>query len=397
MRILISNVSIKDYPAAAFLRSYYLAKGLASKGHSVTFITNQNNTFKFPFDIEIRDKVKIVSFPSILKSKYNIYGYTLFSTILKILYVLFKKFDLVHSDLHRNTSLWPCLVHRFFYKSKLVSEWWDYLGPTGQYDSKSKYWKATIGPYDNYMELKSKKISDGVIVLAEFLREKASEIGIPKEKIFKLWGASDVDKIKFYVSPYENRKLFGLNNDKIILIFSGMSTAEFEENLHTFRAIKKIRKEGVDLCIARTGKKFSSEYLKKYNITDELLQLGYVDYKDYDKLLSCANAFVLIQEYNNKNRGRWPNSCGDYLAAGRPIFSNSIGDLIELENQFKDGFIIINKTNEEEIYDKLKYFTENLDKHTLIYPKIRNFAEKFFSWDFRTNELISIYNKILSK
>lgn len=395
MKILISNVSIKDYPVAAFLRSYYLAKGLAANGHDVTFITNQNNTFIFPYKVEIRDGIKIVAFPSLLKSKYIIYGYTFLSTLLKILYVLFKKYDIVHSDLHRNTSLWPCLVHRFFYKSKLISEWWDFLGPSGQYDSKSKYWKKTIGPYDNYMEIKSKKISDCVIVLSDFLKDKAIASGVSGEKVFKLWGASDINKIKFYISPNENRKIFNIDEKKIILIFSGMSSAEFEENLETFKAIMKLRSEGVDICIARTGKRFNDEYLKRYGIKDELLQLGYVDYNNYDKLLSCANAFILIQENNNKNKGRWPNSSGDYLAAGRPIISNSVGDIKELEQIFKSGFIIIEKLDCEDIYKKLKEFSDNLSQYSLLFPIIRKFAEEKFSWEIRTKELEEIYMKTL--
>lgn len=396
MKILISNVSIKDYPAAAFLRSFYLAKGLAKRGHNVTFITNQKDRFKFPYEIEIRDKVKIVSFPSLLSSKYIIYGYTVFSTLLKIIYVIFKKYDIVHSDLHRNTSLWPCLVHRFIYRSKLVSEWWDFLGPSGQYDSKSKYWKKTIGPYDNRMELRSKIISDATIVLAEFLRQKAIELKIPNEKIFKLWGASDIHNIKFYPSSKENRKLFGIDESKLVLIFSGMSTAEFEENLITFKALKRLREEGIDICIARTGRKFSDEYLKKYDISDELLQLGFVDYNEYDKLLSCADAFILIQENNNKNKGRWPNSSGDYLAAGRQVFSNSIGDINELEKIFESGFVIINKLDENEVYMKLKEFSEKVQQYSLSYPNIRKFAEEFFSWDVRTLELEAIYHKVLN-
>ncbi len=76
-----------------------------------------------------------------------------------------------------------------------------------------------------------------------------------------------------------------------------------------------------------TGRKLSQETKQKYNIGNELYEFGWVDYKIYSEVLSCADLFLLLQKDNNINKARWPNKVGDYLAAGRPILVNKMGEL----------------------------------------------------------------------
>lgn len=397
MKVLISSVSIKDMPAGVFSRGFNLAKGLVKRGNKVTFLTTQKNEFVFPYSIENRDGVEIIAFPSLSTLRIRKFGYTILPTVLKLFYILLKKYDVVHSDVHRPTSLFPCLAHRLLHKSILISDWQDFLGPSGIYDKKSKYWKLSIGPLDNWLELYSKKKSDGIVVLSDFLKEKTIELGVKENTIFKLWGGSDIDNIKFYDNSKENRGLFNISQDELVFIIVGMSVHEYEENLSTFKSIKKLRSNGKKIKIVRTGTPFSDYLRKKHEIGVEIVELGFIDYKYYDKLLSCADAFLLMQELNNKNLARWPNAIGDYIAAGRPIIANRLGELKELEKIFPSAFIIMQSTEEKYLFEKFKEIYENKQDLKNSYQTIREFACSNFSLDFRAEELEKIYNLLLKE
>ena len=102
-----------------------------------------------------------------------------------------------------------------------------------------------------------------------------------------------------------------------------------------------------------------------------------------------------MQSNNNKNLARWPNSIGDYLAAGRPIIANGIGELKELQDMFPSGMIIMESTDDDYVYDKLLEVYEIKQNLRNNYRAIREFACANFSWDFRAEELDSIYWTIL--
>ena len=299
MRILISTIAIKDRPTGVFSRGFNLAKGLVKLGNQVTFLTTQDKGFNFPYSKEVRDGVLIIAVPSFFSFKIKKFGYDFMPILLKTFYILFKNYDIVHSDLYRPSSLLPCIIHRFFHKSLLISDWQDINGRTGLYNSKSKIWKWTIGPFDNWLELYSKKISDGIIALSEPLKLKTKNLNI--SKAYKLWGGSDLDKIKFCKSSLTNRKFFNLSKDDFVIVFIGLAMTDYEDNLSVFKAIQKSKNTGINITVVRTGKRYSEAFKAKHNIGNEILDLGYVDDRVYGKLLSCADACMLVQKENNNN------------------------------------------------------------------------------------------------
>ena len=93
-----------------FGRTFSLAKEVALMNNEVVLITTQPfKEFKFPFKEEIRDSVKIISFPDILPSNFRRTGFGIFSAFLKVLYLIkHHKYDIVHSDTgHRPSAAFP--------------------------------------------------------------------------------------------------------------------------------------------------------------------------------------------------------------------------------------------------------------------------------------------------
>ena len=392
LNILISNIGLLDAHNAAFLRSYYFAKALASFGHKVTFITTQRSGFHFPYKKMNRDDIEIYAVASLFPIKIRKFGYDLLPLLIRIMIIINKRFDIVHSDNHRPNSFLPCIIHRFFYKSKYIAEWWDYFGKTGQYDKKALIWKKTIGPIDNFLETYTKKKADGVVVLSELLYQRAINIPVPNNKIKIIWGGSDVETIKFYQSSIVNRSRFNLPADKFLFFSTGMGAVEILEYRPFFEALVALYKRRQDFAFVRTGSPVPDYIKNELKINNILLEVGFVDYSDYGTVLSCSDMFVLVQENNNKNKGRWPNCIGDYIAAGRHILMNLIGDLETFHKKHPIGTIVIER-DKEQILETIINILDNKTKYEKERKKIIDFAKVQFSWEKRARELENFYIK----
>ena len=57
------------------------------------------------------------------------------------------------------------------------------------------------------------------------------------------------------------------------------------------------------------------------------------------KALTCADLFLLPFADKVYNRGRWPCKIGDYLASGRPVVSNPVGEVRELMQKHEVGVL----------------------------------------------------------
>jgi len=391
LRILFSHYGIKK--GDGWGRSFFLARGLAELGHSVTFLTSQYGEFKFPFRKEIIDKVLVISFPDIVPKSFRKGGIGILNIILKIFYVLFKKYDIVHSDSgHRPSSGLPCVVNRFFHKSKYVSEWWDYFGKGGVYDEMPWWYKLTLGNYDTWAEKHNKKIADGVIALSHFTKERAKKLGIDEQKILILQGGSDVKGIKFYPNT-KLRDKYNLPLDYLTFGYIGMNDDELEYIEPFLLAINDLKRE-YKINWFTTGKKLSNNKKLKYNLGEELKEFGWVNYEIFSEVISCADIFLLLQKDNLINYARWPQKFGDYLAAGRPLLANKIGEIKYLCEKYNITFIFV-EYKTESIKEKIIEIYYNKDRLIGSYVYYRNLAEDYFDWSIQSKKLEKFYYKIL--
>jgi glycosyltransferase involved in cell wall biosynthesis len=394
MHILISSISIKDKPNGVFSRSFNLSRGLAKLGHNVTLLTTHND-FCFPHKTELRDGVKIVSFPTFGSEKVSKFGYSILSLLLRSIYIISKKFDILHADQHRPVSFLTCHIYKLFHrKSKVICDWQDVFGKGGIYNYKSKVWKKTLGPIDNWLEIYSIKKADGVVVLSEELNNRAHRIRQSNENITKIWGGSDVDAIKFTTNSSLHRSKFNINPKDFAIIFVGLEMEDYKNNKMVFDSIKKLKEKGLRIVIIRTGKRFSATFKEEHNIGDEIIEVGYVDYSEYGNLLSCANAFILMQIPNINNLSRWPNVIGDYVAAGRPIIMNLVGELVEFEKKAPFCTLTVDNTTEVSLSFDLTRIYDNKIEIAKLNPIIAKFAKNEFSWDCRARELSEFYTTI---
>lgn len=392
LKILIAHYGMKD--KAGFSRNFSIAKGLAKIKHDVVLFTTQSNGFKFPYEVEIRDNVRIISFPDIVPQSFRRGGFGFFSTILKAFYVIFHKFDIVQSDTgHRPASGLPCVLNRFFRKSKYISEWWDYYGISNESIKRSFIYRNTVQKYDGFFEVRNKVHADGVVSLSEFNFHRGLKAGVKESNIAIIHGGADIDDIE-YIKSTKYRDFYGLPEKSLTFCLIGINESELE-GLKPF--INIIHEFGDETAINwfSIGEKLSREQKSKFGIKSNYYEFGWIDYKKDSKLLGCADIFLLLKSDTIENKAGWPNKTGDYLAAGRPILVNRTVNIKKYIDDFPDAFIEV-ELNESSIRNKIKHILQNRQEISKRNDYCRQTAEKYLSWDAKVSELNIFYEKILN-
>jgi len=393
LKILFSHYSAKDRDG--FSRNFMFARELAAKGHDVTLLTSQDDDFIFPHHCEIRDGVRIVAFPEIGPRKLRRLGFGVLNIVLRSIYCLRHRFDIVQTDNgHRPASGWPCRLNRLFYRSKYISEWWDYFHKGGLYDEKPWLQRHTIQEFEIRAEVRNKKIADGIVALSQFTHNRALGYGIEPQRVCIIQGGADIDFIQYHPTTV-NKLKFGIPEESFTFGFIGMSDSEFKDLLPFLEAVANLR-DRIEINWFTTGLKLTPAIKHQYNIGPELIELGWIDYADYSDLLSCADVFVLLLQDNLVNKARWPNKLGDYLAAGRLILTNPVGEICELLPRYPHSFVCAewNKTSVEAAI--LELHRRQADLCT-IGEISREIAEKDLSWHIQAQKLETFYYQILNQ
>lgn len=357
LKVLFSHYAIID--KQGFGRSFMLARELVARGHEVTFLTTQTSaSFTFPWYREERDGVNIVALPDLVPDFMRRTGFGLLSVVLRFIYIMFRHFDVYHADVgHRPSGGLAILLKKIFSPGLIyITEWWDFFGRGGQFDDKRGIRRLIHGYYDLLTEIPEKRIASGVICLSSGMQKRAVTLGL-QTPVTIVPGGADVKSISFFPET-TLRSLYDINADALCFGFVGMNSVEVQDIEPFLQAFYSLKKRGLPLTWFTTGQPLGVEIRDHYGIGAELTEFGWVDYAELSTVLSCADVFVLMQQPNLKNNTRWPNKIGDYLAAGRPILTNTHGEIKQLQSQYPHAFITAEWSAESVQRELLQYHNE---------------------------------------
>ena len=390
MIILFSHYGL--YKKNGWGRTFELAKGLAKMGHKVSLLTSGDSKYPFFYSFE-EEGIKIILFNDIIPVNLLSSGYGLLSLFGRIIYCSFFKFDICHSDSHRDNGFIPCIVNRFFYHSKVVVEWWDDFEEKTKKALWKKWYHKILNKQDIKKEITTKKRADGVIPLSLLLYNKAIKKGINNEKMLILNGGCDIDHIKEYDWLIAKQTL-GIPSNYITFGLIGMGDSEFDDMKLFYKAIIRSSKS-YPIKFINYGRPLVKTIESLPELKNILIEGGWLDYYSDPSKMGATDIFVLAKEDNIINNSGWPTKFGDYLACGRPILANVYGELIPFIENNRPAIIPIdhNQDNITKVINDIcqgKYDLKSMGKQN------RRVAE-LNSWDERAMSLNSFYKKLLLK
>ncbi len=334
MDILYLNHNVKG--RSTYHRCFQFAKHLVARGHHVDLLTI-SPTERVRFRESNNAGVHIIETPDLLVGMTRT-GWDPYDTWRRTNFLKNRRYDLIHAFDCRPAVILPALAQRRRDGATLLTDWADWWGRGGIIDERpNKLIKLTFEGIETYFEEHFRTQADGLTVISEALHERALKLGVHPERITHISGGADIE----HIQPGDRiaaRRALGIPEHGPIVGFSGFVHYDLSLLLEAFDHLARMRKDA-RLLLTGARSPLVQQYARRGGWADRVIEAGTIDYAILPRYHACVDVFALPFTNKLANRGRWPNKIGDYLAAGRPIVSNPVGDIKELFTAYDIGYL----------------------------------------------------------
>ncbi|MCL5985048.1 MAG: glycosyltransferase family 4 protein [Actinobacteria bacterium] len=378
-----------------FYRCLNLGQQLAKRGYKITILCSSNRRFDFRIRSEIQKGLRIVTLPTTGfyddRRKTGFYFGQLLRVFLGSIEVLRLDYDLLHSfAIAQPTTGIPTVVSKFFRNKPIIIDWDDAWSR-----GFTEYHNPVVGKTLEFFENRVPKYATKITVVSEYLKQRALDLGFKEEDIVKIPNGANVEVIK-PLDQKEARRYLGIEEDTPIVVAMG----------HTYMRSMEILMEAFSGVVAKTPQ--AKLYLVgKIGRARGTIEEGFKKLKPFivftgeqpsQKIpyyLAAANVLALPMEDSVIEKARFPIRLGDYLASGRPIVSNAVGEVKAVLEEGRCGFV----SDSEDVNG----FAENIllalgDKglSSEYGRRARKVAEDELAWFKVTKKLETIYREVVS-
>ncbi|MDR1385717.1 MAG: glycosyltransferase [Planctomycetaceae bacterium] len=385
MNILYLHLGI----TGRWARTFYMARGLARAGHNVTLLTAMNKPHGLKlWHTSIIDNVRIVEFYEPLPKKFLSKGFGFISVIMKCVYALYHQYELVVCDGGTRSAGIVCRFYRYTHNTIYISEWWDFLGKDGYLDNKSLIYKILYGWWENYIEIRDKQVADGVVVLSNFMRQRAIEHNIDDKKIEIIQGGTMQELI--------DMSLISTNHSTLNLGYIGMNNRECSLLENFLYAITDEKFHG-KVKFHTYGSYLDKNIIEKYGLKDVIVEHGWVNLSSVVDIIKLKDIDVFVQFLpdNNMAKAGFPNKLGEYISLGRAVILAPYGDLWQFIHD-REGFFVIER-DIESIKEKISEILAMDRKKLACMGKSSREYAKMLTWENKAKQMLLFYQRILSK
>lgn len=374
---------------STFNRGFYFGRSLVKRGHKVTLVANAKKS-KFLFKEYECEGVNIIETPDLLWGQLRT-GWDIINAFRRILYLKHKNYDIIHALDCRPTVIYPALYLKKYLRIPLVIDWADWWGRGGAIKlRKPRFLNKLFEPVETYFEENFRRYADFTTVISRLLEQRAIDLGISKGKIKYIPHGCDVETVR-PIKQEEARCKVGLPLNYYILIFSGFVLYDADM---VAKAFDLVLKEFPDTKLVLTGKKDILENSKSAR-NNNILNLGFVPKDKFLLYLASSDLCLMPLSDNLANRARFPGRIGDYMAAGRPIISNPVGEAGTIVKEYNLG--IVTKPDALNFANGIIEALKDKDARMQWGINSRKLAENKFSFDILSREFEDVYNKVLKK
>ena len=212
--------------------------------------------------------------------------------------------------------------------AKLVMEWVDLFSRDGIGKIRKGYFSRLAAQCDEWLEVKSKRVADHLIVISTYLKNRAiCDLGISDTNVSLVRGGCipiAIDQTKRSLS--KSHKVIG---------FLGFELADLDDLLDALDAVVKLNIGPMSVRLVITGKdidKLDGRIPKDHEAY--LIRKGWLSAEAYESLLTELDAFILPLRDDPRNCAKWPMKLGDYLSTGSAVVASNIGEIKAVNDQY---------------------------------------------------------------
>lgn len=372
-----------------FYRAFFWAKFLSRRGHKVTLICAHPQPSYKILKIKYLNGIKIINLFR-TRQRWDFVGFFVRAVIIFFL-CLFHRADVVHSFVAWQppsmTAIFTARILQILRLRKwiVLADWDDWWGEGGISDEHGYLLRRSI----TFLEKKIPKFANGITVVSRGLMERAVDAGINKERIYIVSNGSDVERIKV-MDKLSARTHLGFTNNKYIMTYIGNSHLRQFFNM-MFSALERAIECKIDVILLIAGD-IPAEYKENINetIKNRIFFLGRQPQENIQFILGASDILLLPMVDNVEEKSRWPIRFGDYMAAGRSIVSNAVGEIKRIMETHKCG-VVSDYDDPEDFSSKILTLLSNETMRNEIGRHARKIAETAYSWNIIVKMLEGVY------
>lgn len=244
-----------------------------------------------------------------------------------------------------------------------------------------------MGEFEEWWEIETKLLADGVVTISSILKQRALDIGVPPDRVIHIPNGCATDLIR-PIPVTQARQQLGVPLDRKIVGFFGMGQGDMEIIMPALRQLP-----GVWFMVIGPKNPRVLNQAQEFGIADRLWQTDFVPDAELSWYLACADVMCLPLTDRAANRGRLPGKIMYYMAAGRPTVVSLVGDVTHLVETYRIGLLATDDQFADALHTLL---TDNALREELGRNACRA-AETDLNWERLVDQLEAFYRQILEK
>lgn len=385
MKVLVIEPCYVNF--GGYFRSFNICLSLSNKKVSADLLVSSDKKFQlFIKKTKINENFYQYELPRICI--HPLFNGRLLRAFIALSMGIFKNYDVIHACVPTQLE---ANIPAFFLKlmrKKVVIDWDDYWLGTPIFDGHN-----LIKKYIKFCERRAPKFFENVVVVSDFLEDKAKKWGA--KKILKL--INGVNTNQFFVHTREEgiNKLNLDKNKKYLLTF-GNSYANDRAHL-LFKAFEYIYNLDPQIFLLfnldhqKIIKQQKLENKINQKCLENVINVGYINQKDLGFYLGACEATIFLQGKTEDEIACFPIRIGSYLNGESVIIMNDVNS--EAGNTLKKYNCAIIEKDISVLAKQTIDFLGNPD----LQKKLKNNAieaKKDLSWDNLVVGLIEFYENI---
>ena len=391
-----------------FYRAFPWAEYLVSRGHDVTLLCTSSQKL-FSSTVSTERGVRIIESPSLLFNERYVMtrlagmsGWDPLDILTRYQEIRNGQYDIVHSfEHHMHVSLPIFLAGRKRIPA-LVSDWCDHYGQGGlggaeysPYRLRHLYYPIgfPLRKWTEHIEGALRRKADSVTVISSYLKQRALSKGVALEKIHRITGSAETERIQPSLPGPARRKL-GLNEHLQYVLFFGAGQFDVEFSLEAFAQVTRTMPDTHFIVVGRKDDLIRRK-ADKLGVGDRLIQTGWVADDQLSGWLASTDICLLPMKDHAVNHARWPNKIGFYMAAGRPTVATEIGDVSRLISSRRIG--LVSPVGPREFADRILQLLTHRELAEEMGARARYVAEREFQITIQGAELENLYTTLAGR
>lgn len=386
MKILLLNHNVIE--RSTFFRAFYLGRELADRGHQVTLATiSRRNPIRS--ETELREGVRIVKTPDLGISLART-GWDPWDMTWRVVRFLGERFDLVHGFDCRPVVLAPALALKAAAGAPWITDWADWWGRGGAI-SERKSWvgRVAFAPFETFLEEGFRGLADQVTVISRALRDRTLALGIAQERVHLIPNGANVRTIQV-LDTIACRQEMSLPRDAPMACFVGFVQYDLALAVRAFAIARRSLPEARLLLVGPRNRE-ADRWIDELGLSDAVHRTGALPFARVPVAMGAADVMLLPYSDTLANRARSPTKLGDYLAAGRAVLANPVGDLVDV---FRADEIGVLAPDDVDGYGSaMAELLRDRDRAARMGQAARKVAEEKYAWRHASDKLLAVYQR----